>query len=302
MSGKTLIVVLALVATACAGCAAGNLASPLITVAPATPVPPAVMMATRLTMVARRTVAPSPTATAAATAEPSATAVPTAAAAATDRPTASAASPGQADATSTAAPKEMAARPAPAAPLVVTPVITQPVTATQIITYTPPVPRGAIQVGRCWTNSLAVWRVGAWRCMVGHSIYDPCFAKAGSQTVICGGNPLAGRSTFTLRLSEPLPKTTPMPASPDTANHAWVLLLADGTTCTYATGATGGVDGKRVNYLCSGTDLATGSFVVVLGDPQMGTVWQVEKARVASRQQGVVATEVATVPVRTVWR
>jgi hypothetical protein len=186
--------------------------------------------------------------------------------------------------------------------LVVTPVITRPVAATEIITYTPPLPTGAAQVGRCWTASLAVWRDGAWRCMVENSIYDPCFATTGSPTAVCGGNPLANRATFTLELSEPLPQTTPLPPSPDAENHAWVLLLADGTMCTYATGATGGVDGKRVNYLCSGTDLAAGSFIVVLGDPQMGTVWQAEKARLSSGPQGIVATEVSTVPVRTVWR
>ena len=85
----------------------------------------------------------------------------------------------------------------------------------------------------------------AWRCAVGNGIYDPCFSQ--DESVICGANPTTTTVSFLLTLTEPLPA----PEAPqDTANHAWLVELADGTVCEFATGATGGVGGERFNYLC----------------------------------------------------
>jgi hypothetical protein len=62
---------------------------------------------------------------------------------------------------------------------------------------------------------------------------------------------------------------------------AWLFQLADGgATCGLATGATGLVDGKRVNFFCS-----DGS--AVIGGLQPGVVWQAEK---------VVFDETSTTP------
>jgi hypothetical protein len=172
---------------------------------------------------------------------------------------------------------------------------TAAITATQVITYTPGPPTGEPREGSCWTNSLAVWREDAWRCAVGNGIYDPCFSQ--DDSVICGANPTTTTVSFLLTLTEPLP----VPEAPqDTANHAWLVELADGTVCEYATGATGGVGGERFNYLCPSPN--PGQYVVILGDLQPGVVWMAKQAVVTGGMPNLTILESATVPVRTLWR
>ena len=83
-------------------------------------------------------------------------------------------------------PEQTATAPAPAEEVSPTAgqASTATITATQVITYSPGPPTGEPQAGRCWTNSLAVWRDDAWRCIVGNEIYDPCFSE--DDSVICG--------------------------------------------------------------------------------------------------------------------
>jgi putative hemolysin len=169
------------------------------------------------------------------------------------------------------------------------------ITATQVMTYTPGPPTGAPQEGNCWTNSLAVWRADAWRCAVGNGIYDPCFSQ--DDSLICGANPTTTTVSFLLTLTEPLP--TPAPP-PDTGNHAWLVGLADGMVCEYATGATGGVGGERFNYLCPSPN--PGQYVVILGDLQPGVVWMAKRAVVTGGMPNLTILESAMVPVRTLWR
>jgi uncharacterized protein len=169
------------------------------------------------------------------------------------------------------------------------------ITATQVITYTPGPPTGEPREGNCWTNSLAVWREDAWRCAVGNAIYDPCFSQAGS--VICGANPTTTTVSFPLTLTEPLPA----PEAPqEAANHAWLVELADGTVCEFATGATGGVGGERFNYLCPSPN--PGQYVVILGDLRPGAVWLAKRAVVTGGMPNLTILESAMVPVRTLWR
>jgi len=172
---------------------------------------------------------------------------------------------------------------------------TAAITATQVITYTPGPPTGAPQEGNCWTNSLAVWRAAAWRCAVGNGIYDPCFSQ--DDSVICGANPTTTTVSFLLTLTEPLP--TPAPP-PDTGNHAWLVELADGMVCEYATGATGGVGGERFNYLCPSP--TPGQYVVILGDLQPGTIWLAKRAVVTGSMPNLTILESTMTPVRTIWR
>jgi hypothetical protein len=169
------------------------------------------------------------------------------------------------------------------------------VTATQAITYAPGPPTGQPQEGKCWTNSLAVWREDAWRCMVGNAIYDPCFSSG--ESVICGASPVTSTVSFLLTLTEPLPA----PDVPqDTAGHAWLVELADGTVCEYATGATGGVGDDRINYFCPSPDPS--QYVVILGDLQPDTVWMAKRAVLTGGPPDPTVLESAEVPIRTVWR
>jgi len=169
------------------------------------------------------------------------------------------------------------------------------ITATQVITYVPGSPTGEPREGSCWTNSLAVWREDAWRCTVGNDIFDPCFAEDGS--VICGANPTTTTVSFALTLTEPLPAPE---VPPDTANHAWLVELADGTVCEFATGATGGVGDERINYFCPSSDPTQS--VVILGDLQPGTVWMASWAVLTGSMPDLTVLESAEMPIRTVWR
>jgi hypothetical protein len=97
-------------------------------------------------------------------------------------------------------------------------------------------PGGMIAVatasGICTAQSLAAPRADAYRCTSAHRIYDPCFAD-GAATVACPTDPFDDRG-IVLHVTEPLP------ALPSPAAHTsipWAMMLAGGTRCTLATGA-----------------------------------------------------------------
>lgn len=174
------------------------------------------------------------------------------------------------------------------------------VTATQVITYAPAaVPEGEAQSGSCWTNSLAAGgRKDAWRCTSDNAISDPCFQVAGDDSVVvCNPDPTKDAPGFAMKLTEPLPKPdVPAAAKEAYANNGWLLTLADGTLCGFATGATTGIGDKRANYLCADTEW------VILGDLQPGAVWQAELALITVGDDGPVLKQSKAVDVRTLWR
>lgn len=131
-------------------------------------------------------------------------------------------------------------------------------TITDVIEYSPPAPTGPEVEGNCFASSLAVWREGAYRCIGGNEILDPCFAVDGAtDAVVCGGDPLAESYPFTLRLTAPLPTEQPV----SDPSHAWLVRLADGTECGFMTGATAGVDGERLDYGCTDRSWLVGDLV-----------------------------------------
>ena len=168
---------------------------------------------------------------------------------------------------------------------------------TEIVTYAPPAPTGETKAGACWTSSLSVWRDSAWRCSVGNQVFDPCFTLQAGKSVVCGASPTADQPAFTLTLTQPLPAAN---VPHDNGTHAWVLKLADGAVCAYATGATTAIEGKRLNYLCAGADpkQPTG----ILGDPQAGLIWRVQKVVIADAANGPEVRQSALVDVVTAWR
>ncbi len=169
------------------------------------------------------------------------------------------------------------------------------ITATQVITYAPEPPSGEPQAGNCWTNSISVWRADAWRCMVGNMIYDPCFSTDAG--VICGANPMSPTATFALTLTEPLPAPD---APQDMGASAWMVKLADGAVCEFATGATGGVGDERINYFCPSP--TPGESVVILGDLQPGQVWTAHRAVITGNMPDLQVLESSMEPIATVWR
>ena len=168
--------------------------------------------------------------------------------------------------------------------------------ATQVIEYRPAIPEEERE-GSCWTTSLTVPRADAWRCMVDSGIFDPCFALEDGEVIVCGANPMTGEAGFKLNLTEPLPESE-LPAEP--TNNAWLVELADDTICGFATGATGTVDEKRINYLCRSPEAE--KRVVILGDLQPGEVWMAEKAIVSFNEGIFSAEESEIMAIRTVWQ
>lgn len=123
---------------------------------------------------------------------------------------------------------------------------------TRIVKYLPPMPK-AKKSGACWIESQSTNRLDAWRCAVGSLIYDPCFevrsviVPSAQPRVVCFGDLQDETSAFQLILTEPLPEHQDAP--PD-EQIPWQLELEDGTICRFITGATGILNGRRIDYFC----------------------------------------------------
>lgn len=162
------------------------------------------------------------------------------------------------------------------------------VTSTEAIKYVPTEIPSEIREGSCWINSLTLGRKGTWRCMEDNvAIHDPCFAISETKNLICDSSPITKDKGFQLKLTEPLPEDRGAEEG-----QGWLIELGDGTTCVFITGATGIINGKRINYMCD-----DGSYV--LGDLQAGIAWKAEKAEVDSNLQ---AKSIELVPIRRVWQ
>lgn len=127
---------------------------------------------------------------------------------------------------------------------------------THVIAYVPPQPATSTRVlaGSCWTSSIAApYRTDAWRCTVGNSISDPCFAIPTQKTLLCGVNPDRpdSTSTFVLTLTKPLPAPQALHGAIP-LNWAWLVKLSNGTLCTPFTGTRPfTADGQSANYGCA---------------------------------------------------
>ncbi|MBV8137250.1 MAG: hypothetical protein JO121_16720 [Deltaproteobacteria bacterium] len=122
------------------------------------------------------------------------------------------------------------------------------ISKTQVTWFSPSVPSGPIQEGSCWTRSIAADRPGAWRCIVGNGIHDPCFQVAPIENeVICDANPVLGKSGFVMKLTTPLPLVT----TPPTASASpWILELKDGSVCERFTGTRPAVNNQPAVWSC----------------------------------------------------
>jgi hypothetical protein len=114
--------------------------------------------------------------------------------------------------------------------------------------------------GECFTGSLADQRRDAWRCELGNEIADPCFSdRAVLSWVLCpeDGTPF-GMRVVRLALSKALPKPLANKELPG-QGYPWAVKLADGTVCTFLTGATYIYHGRRVDYGCDGKTFLAGT-------------------------------------------
>ena len=178
----------------------------------------------------------------------------------------------------------------PASPLIVT--------ETKVIRFAPAVPRGDVREGSCWTDSIAVTRPGAWRCMVGNAISDPCFtmaSKGNREQLVCDADPALNRPGFVLKLIKPLPRSS----SRHQRAEPWIFRLADNSICEAMTGTLSLVNGEPARWSCAihVRDQVRPSGVVTELIP--GKIWMAEKF-----PESAIGTERAVaekVPVKTLW-
>ena len=150
---------------------------------------------------------------------------------------------------------------------------------TEVIAFKPAVPKTPARAGNCWTSSIALPRAGAWRCMIGNGIQDPCFETAVvSGAVICGANPATVDPGFLLKLTKPLPAPD---LHPPATPSAWIVQLAIGqgqvpgpyampppkTYCSKFTGTMPFVDGLAIPFSCWEANVESQP---KLGDTQIG--------------------------------
>lgn len=150
------------------------------------------------------------------------------------------------------------AQSAPTAPASSVPASSAPA-GTQVITYAPwaaastlasGISAAATQSGSCFTTSSATTASGAYRCIVGNSLYDPCFADAasGAGQVACP-NPANPDSVVVIKLTAALPAPATAASSPV---FPWLLVLANGQRCETITGTGAVLGGKNEVYGCQG--------------------------------------------------
>jgi hypothetical protein len=103
-----------------------------------------------------------------------------------------------------------------------------------------------VAVGSCWTTSVADPVAGAFRCLSGNRIYDPCFAPphaAAPMEVACVPAPWARAEV--LRVTGALPKARPLDGG-----RPWALRLANGARCVAATGTVPHAAGVDLGFQC----------------------------------------------------
>ena len=179
-----------------------------------------------------------------------------------------------------------------------------PVKETEVTVFQPAVPGGSSRSGECWTDSIAVSRAGAWRCMVGNEIYDPCFSNAGlTGAVICDANPARGSAGFILKLTKALPG----PSSKGLAyQRPWLVKLADGATCEIETSTIALVAGLEVPYGCSDSQECGDKgcpYMTGLTDKfNRGKVWMADKVTFKSSNMGLQLISRTRVAITAVWK
>jgi hypothetical protein len=103
--------------------------------------------------------------------------------------------------------------------------------------------------GHCYTGSLTIDRNDAWRCFVGNTIYDPCFSSSRAHGVVICPNPQL-KGGVEIRLTSGLPHAFANTRMQSLKDQPWDIQLTSGRYCSFSSGASEVVRGKRLNYFC----------------------------------------------------
>jgi hypothetical protein len=164
---------------------------------------------------------------------------------------------------------------------------------TEVVIFAPPAEAAHITDGSCFAPSIAITQQGAWRCTAGNLLYDPCFGRTDAMEVVCVSDPSKLDEAVKIRLADPLPQ---VPQVPHGAGRPWFVETSDGVRCGFLSGATGEINGQRVNYRCS-----DGSYLI--GDPTPDTTWTATKIALSGGlpPPGMSLPQ-TTVKLRRVWQ
>ena len=171
---------------------------------------------------------------------------------------------------------------------------------TEVIRFVPHSPGRGMLSGHCWTDSIAIARPDAWRCMSGNEIYDPCFEGKDKGFVVCDPNPAKGDPGRRMKLTAPLPEPEGQPG-PAIDPGAWLVELEDGTICRPGTGTSEEIEGKIAHYFCESRE--KGVEVDLLGDLDTSRpLWTAEKAIVSEGAKGPKLIRAEKIGIKRVWR
>ena len=175
-------------------------------------------------------------------------------------PASTATSPGPTSAAPASATGSGGARPAAVDPTQVTAPGARPAKAPTVHQFTPFDEDGrplvharAAGKGSCFATSIAVPVSGVFRCLIGNSILDPCFAPARESapaTVACFADPWSTGQLITL--TRALPTYDPVL----TEGNPWAIVLGNGRRCISVTGAVPALGDVDLPYRCGGSDVA----------------------------------------------
>lgn len=178
---------------------------------------------------------------------------------------------------------------------------------TEVNTFKAVLPtQGKVVAGSCWTNSIAVNRPSAWRCIVGNAIQDPCFTTTASKNeLVCGVDPVLGKPGFILKLTKPLPQTE----IKTTVVRPWILQLANGYICKPYTGTMPITDKGGISYYCYRQGKKVGVTAkcqtgLLTDSIKQGKIWNVTQVTFCSAPQsktGLMAQKTEQVPIKAVW-
>jgi len=170
---------------------------------------------------------------------------------------------------------------------------------TNVINFTPPQILPVVQKsGKCFASSIASpFRQDAFRCMVGSSIYDPCFTINKNGFVYCQIG-IDDSTGFLMKLTQALPRVS-VPKNIQT-NWAWYLKLEDGTACAPFTGSRPNFGSDIAYYGCKSADKE--QQIVLVGDLIEGSVWLAKELIVVKNGTSWVTKSSAQVKINTVWK
>jgi predicted Ser/Thr protein kinase len=102
--------------------------------------------------------------------------------------------------------------------------------------------------GTCFSTSNIVERPDAYRCSVGNTLYDPCFAVGATAALCPAGGPWSNSGI----LVRAAPPSGPQNPDQGTKGPPWAVELASGPRCLELSGAVQVVAGQPLRYGCGG--------------------------------------------------